>query len=424
MRNDDYEQEGGSKMTMNRMFLIGVAVVVTLLGVFVLPSNVWEHLDANEVMVVQSPWSGTLTWYKEPGIKWQNFGTVTHYERRGQLWFSAKKDQGGEADGSINIRFNDGGHAKISGSIAWELPLDDKQLTAIHTRYHGFAAVEQQLVRTVVEKAVYMTGPLMSSAESFASKRNDLLSDIEDQVAHGVYKTEASETNIKDPLTGQERTVKLVNVKRSDDGKTILRQDQSPLEEFNIRTFNLSINEVAYDPIVEQQIAKQQEATMQVQTAIANAKMAEQQALTAEQTGKAEAMKQKWEQEALKAKALVQAEQEKAIAVTGAEKNRDTAKLEQEAAGYYKAAQVLKGEGDAAYKQKVMEADGALAQKLAVYKEVAAIWAQEIGKQKWVPEIQMGAVSGGGNPAVDLMNLLNAKTAKELSLDLSTVKPK
>ena len=39
----------------------------------------------------------------------------------------------------------------------------------------------------------------------------------------------------------------------------IQRQERSPLGDFGIHTFNLSLNEISYDPTVEAQIKTQQE---------------------------------------------------------------------------------------------------------------------------------------------------------------------
>src|SRR6187402_3032671 len=58
---------------------------------------------------------------------------------------------------------------------------------------------------------------------------------------------------------------------------------------------------------------------MQVQTAIANSKKAEQDAITTELQGKAAAAKAKWEQEVIKAQAITQAQQEKEVAALNAE---------------------------------------------------------------------------------------------------------
>ena len=89
------------------------------------------------------------------------------------------------------------------------------------------------------------------------------------------------------------------------------------------------------------------------------------------------------------------------------------------AAVEYKQEQTLRGEGDAAYKRLVMQADGALAQKLATYEAVMGKFATEFGKQKWVPEIAMGSASGTQvGQAAQFIELLTVKAAKDLQLNL------
>ena len=66
-----------------------------------------------------------------------------------------------------------------------------------------------------------------------------------------------------------------------------------------------------------------------------------------------------------------------------------------------------------------MEADGALEHKLHTYETVMERFAIEFGKQKWVPEVQMGGSGeGAGNEAGNLINLLTATTLKQLGLDM------
>lgn len=67
---------------------------VLVLSLLMTSSQMFEVLEADQVMVIQAPFSGKLTWYTTPGTKWQGFGTVTKYPKREQLWFSAKGDQG------------------------------------------------------------------------------------------------------------------------------------------------------------------------------------------------------------------------------------------------------------------------------------------------------------------------------------------
>src|SRR5215475_586904 len=85
---------------LRRVFLGCIAFVlfVVILG---LSGEFFEQLDAEEIMVIQAPLSGELTWYTSPGVKWQCFGKVTKYPKRFQYWFSANADQGSKLDQSI-----------------------------------------------------------------------------------------------------------------------------------------------------------------------------------------------------------------------------------------------------------------------------------------------------------------------------------
>jgi regulator of protease activity HflC (stomatin/prohibitin superfamily) len=385
-----------------------VAALVLLLSVPVCIS-LFEQVDADEIVVIQSPVSGDLNWYTSPGVKWQGMGSVTRYLKRDQFWFSEKADQGKETDDSLSVRFNDGAHAKISGAISWEMPIDDISLTALHTKFGSHIAIQQQLVRTIVEKSVYMTGPLMSSKESYAERRNDLLNLIEDQIVNGVYQTRTVEKKVQDPMTGQEKTVNKVELVL--DTKGILkRQEESALKQFKIKTFNLTINNVVYPPEIENQIKQQQQALMQVQIAVAQAKQAEQQAITAAKEGEAKAAKSKWEQEVIKAKVVTEAEQKKAVA-----------ELDVQTADLRKKEAILLGEGEAEKRKLIMSADGALEKKLATYERVNEMYAGAIAQYQgdWVPSVVMGGQSVQGNGANTLIDLLTAQTAKDLALDMS-----
>jgi regulator of protease activity HflC (stomatin/prohibitin superfamily) len=410
----DYDDDG---FNVKRWVTVIVGIIlVVVIGASA--TRIFENVPADTIVVIQSPVSGDMTWYTSPGLKWQGFGQVTSYRKSFQYWFSSLADQGRKADQSIETRFNDGGHAKISGSVRVDLPVDPDHLTSLHTRYGSQEAIEQELIRPAFERSIYMSGPLMSSAESYSDRRNQLINFIEDQAVRGVYKTTTRLQRTKDPITGSEKTVSVVDLVPDPKNPVgYLRSETSPITDFGMKAYNLSINNITYDKAVDDQIQTQQRAIMQVQTAIAESRQAEQKAMTAEQEGKAEATKTKWAQEAIKARAVTEGEQKKEVA-----------RLNKESAEYYKAEQILRGEGDAAYKEKVMAADGALSLKLDAYKEVMGTFAREFGKQKWVPEVVMAGgtdAGAGGNQAATMMNLLSAQALKSLGLDIniSTKKP-
>ena len=113
-------------------------------------------LDNSEIVIIQSPFTGKVSIYTTPGPVAQNFGTATHYKKSNQFWFSNKhgendkegsESRSNDADNSIKIRFNDGGHGNISGSVRWYMPPDEKAILKLHTDFGSQRAIEQQLIR-------------------------------------------------------------------------------------------------------------------------------------------------------------------------------------------------------------------------------------------------------------------------------------
>lgn len=390
-------------MNLKKLMLLGIGVLVLIFAFTA--GKIVENVDNGEIVVIQSV-GGTVNIYDTPGPVGQWFGNATHYKKSNQFWFSKDNTEGNDVDQSIKVRFNDGGHANISGSVRWNMPVDHTAILKLHTDFASQQAIEQQLIKQTLTKAVYMTGPVMSSQESYAAKRNDLISYIEDQAAEGVYKTWSHEVKTKDDLSGVEKTVTVVTVVEKD-GK-VVRQEVSPLKKYAVAINGLAINSIDYDKTVEAQIAAQQQATMQVQTAMANSKKAEQDAITTELQGKAAAAKAKWEQEVIKAKN-----------VTLAESNLAVQDLATKQAVLYKQQQILEGEGDAAKQRLIMQANGALDQKLEAYKYSQKVWADAFGKYQGsiVPQISTGG-SNSGNGALNFAELMSMKAAKDLSLDL------
>lgn len=177
--------------------------------------------------------------------------------------------------------------------------------------------------------------------------------------------------------------------------------EKFPIQAYNIKLSNLSINSINYDANVEAQIRDQQKLTMQVQTAIANAKKAEQDVLTAEQQGKADAAKAKWTQEVLKAKVVTAAEQEKAVA----ELNAKTAILE---------AQKTRTDADAqAYANSKLIAAGLTPQERAEYQMKTQIGIAEALAKITLPSTYMSRVGSGNHQASMLESILDANLMQQ-----------
>jgi regulator of protease activity HflC (stomatin/prohibitin superfamily) len=268
-----------------------------------------------------------------------------------------------------------------------------------------------------------MTGPLLSSKESSAEKRNYLLSYVEDQAAEGVYKTELKNDTVVDVATKDKKLVQHVNI--IEVKKVVQRQEESLFKKFHVHISNLSLNSIDYDEGVEAQIKVQQRASMDVQTAMANSKKAEQDAVTIEFQGKASAAKAKWDQEVIKSTAVTKAEQEKEVAITNAEREKEVARLASVQAGFYKTQQILEGQGDAEKKRLSTASNNNLEYKVDAWVKVNVAYAEAMKSSSWVPTTVIGGGSGApgmGDAGQALINMLMVKTAKDLNIPATPTK--
>ncbi len=291
-------------------YIVGpVCAVVALAGLSIFYNKLFYSNDASHVIVKQS-FGGELVCDSQPGsMKWLGFGTVTSYQKQDQFSFSALPDQGSPGDQSLPTRFNDGANATISGTVLWTMPTDCEQVKAPSRRVPDPAGRgSRSSIRTVMQKSVFTAGPFMSSTESYASRRNEFLQRVEEQIADGVYLTETVQVKQPDPISGQEQTVSVIRLKVDAKGQPIHAAD-SPLKNYGITINNLSINRIKYEDRIEDQIKQQQEAVANVQIQQAQAKQAEQRAITAAKEGEANAAKAKWEKEVVKIQAVTEAQQ-------------------------------------------------------------------------------------------------------------------
>jgi hypothetical protein len=212
-----------------------------------------------------------------------------------------------------------------------------------------------------------------------------------------------------DPITKQEKAVKVVQVAVDKDGRP-MRASESTIKEYGITLSPVTVNHIEYEASVKAQIAERQKSTQAVQLSQAAAIRATQDAITTEQQGRANAAKAKWEQETANAKEIALSE-----------KNVVVAKNEATAAEQVKRRLILEGEGEAAKRQLVMNADGALDKKLEAYVKVSGYYADAMAKAQpgaWTPAVSMGAGGAGTNGAQALMEMFAAKAARDLGVDL------
>ena len=412
-------------MTTNKIPTKLIVVGILFVGVILVSFMAFGINNAGHRTVVQYP-TGTLYVKFSPGIYPQWFGTTEVYND--VITFDYDKTDS-DVGSSINqvgisVRYQDGGTGSVYGKARFSLPSDEDTMLHLHKAFRSNRGVSQKLIKSVTEEGMNLTAGLMSSEEAYAEKRSIYTQWSSQQISMGKFQTKLEKVSTFDESTGKTVTKNIPVISYGDNGLPI--HLDSDLADYGITVNGFQITDWDFEPKTLQQIATKREATMAIITAIANAERAKQDAITSEEQGKANVMTAKYEKEVIKEQAIVDAQRQKEVAVISAEKNVEVArqiKLEAEqkklAAAEYKQEQILRGEGDGAYKRIVMQADGALAQKLVTYERVMNRFASAIEKQKWVPEIQMGdANTSGGANAMTLIEMMGVKAAKDLSLDM------
>ncbi len=385
-----------------------VVFVLILLLAFTLGGRVFETVEKGTYQVKQAAITGTMSAKMDPGLWFQNFGDITAWQKAETFYFTADEVEGAAHDQSIEVRFNDGSLCHISGTMRIILPTSEEPAIALMTEnsYNSYRELEQKLVLPVVRNALRLTANLMSARESYSEKRTDFIFWAWDQVQNGLYETSEETRKVTDMVSGEEVTKTFKIIRLGDNGEPLHQRD--PLEGLDIRLANFEIKEFVYAKKVQEQIATQQEALMAVATARAQAQQAEQDALTREAKGKAQVMVAKYEEEEIKVRAVVQAQMQVEVA-----------DLERQAAEQTKQKEILLGQGEAERKKLVLEADGALAQKLATLEKINGHWAAAYAKRQ-VPSMVMGGGADGTDKATtDFSQMMQLLVAGQLGLDLS-----
>ena len=381
---------------MNFSFKSIFGVLVGLVALFFICSlgKIGEDVKNETIVVNQFPFTGNMEYWTTPGYHWQWFGKTTTYYKTSQLWFGSDNEEGKQMGNPIPVIFNDASDGMIYGSLRVKLPTETTYLARIQTDYNGMERLMQDLVRPTVTKVIYASGPLMSAFESYAEKKNDLIEYITDQLNNGVYKTTVKQVETVDPITGEKKTVKIASLISDENSPGgYRRSESSPFQYYGLEIGQVAVSRIDYSDKVKQQIAQQQEANMMVQTSKAKTLAAQQEAIRAEEAGKAAAMEAKWSQEKVKAVAVVQAEQEYEVARLAAQKANEIAKK-------------VKAEGEAeAYRQRKLVEAGLSPREKADFEMRTKIGVAEALSKIQLPKVVMTGGTNTGNSAMDAMGL-------------------
>ena len=307
--------------------IIGIfaAIVLCCIG------SIGEDVKNNQIVVNQFPFTGKMAFWTEPGFKWQWFGKTTVYYKTNQVWFNEVREEKNSfvlsslSNPAFPITYADKGKGVVLGSVRIEMPTSREHLNLIQSHYGSESRLMEELIKPTLGKVILACGPLMTSLESVAEKRNDLIAYATDQLNNGVYATRVRTVERLNSITNEMEKVHQAEIIYDENGSP-KRNEASPFAKYGLRVSQLAIADLKYEAATNAQIARQREAEMDIISAKSEAAKAIQQTIKIEEEGKQKAAQAKWEQEAIKAAAVTNASKEYEVARLAAMKANEDAK--------------------------------------------------------------------------------------------------
>jgi hypothetical protein len=400
-----------------RTIVVGVLAIIAL--IFFLIVNPFSWNDAGNRTVVERT-NGQQIVQFAPGIfyagffakekEWPNQISVTYQESKPKLEI---EDNGIEV-GQIMIRFSDATTADVRGITQFILPSDEKEMILIHNTHRTPQSLVVKRLAPYTKECLQSSAQLMSSEKHYGGGRAQMAQDFLDQLKEGVYLLVTEENLVFDSLENEKKRVYQTEIQFDKKTNTPKRK-LSSIKEYGITVADAAITDVDYENKVDEKLVKIIDAVTKSSISKQELMTAQQQTLTAKAKGEQALVEIEYQQKQEQTKQVVEAQTKVKVA--------EQDKLQQKIAyeGAILEAKKIKELADAnAYeRQRIMQADGALEMKLKAQVEVQKVWADAFSKYTGavVPQIQ----TGGGpttNGALNFMDIMTAKTAKDFALDL------
>lgn len=404
------------QLISKRTIVLGVASIIMFILFLIVNPFSWN--DAGNRTVVERT-NGEQIVQFAPGIfyagffakekEWPNQISVTYQETNAKLEI---EDNGIEV-GQIMIRFSDATTANVKGITQFILPSDEKEMILIHNTHRTPQSLVVKRLAPYTKECLQSSAQLMSSEKHYGGGRAQMAQDFMDQLKEGVYLLKTEENTVYDSLEGEKKRIYQTEIQF--DRKTSLpKRKQSSIKEYGIAVADAAITDVDYEDKVDQKLTKIIDAVTKSSISKQELMTAQQQTLTAKAKGEQALVEIEYQQKQEQTRQVVEAETKVKVA--------EQDKLQQKIAyeGAILEAKKIKELADAeAYaKSRIMQADGALEMKLKAQVEVQRVWADAFSKYTGaiVPQFQTGGQSVNG--ALNFMDIMTAKTAKDFALDL------
>jgi hypothetical protein len=369
----------------SRNIILSIAFGVLALIVILLAGSIFETNKAGFFQIKQAFITGKMSVRFNPGTYGQWFGNISDYRNVATVGIGKQKGEGNANIEAVDVIFNDGSKAVISGLVRIKLPNTIEGGLNLKREYsQGYEHFIRSGVVPVVNNAIKLSANLRSAQDAYTTLAL-FQQAVDDQLRNGIYVTKSDKVMIE-RSTGDLEEMRVTVLVYDENGTP--KRTPNRLAQLGCEVLECVIDIPMFDAKVEEMISLRKDEAMKTELAKQSAIRAKQDALTAEEQGKANVAKAKYEQEVEKVKEVTIAQKQYEVAQYNAKKEEENKK-----------ATIFKGQAEAeANRLKV--AAGLSPQERAEWewktqKDVAA----ELAKVN-VPSILIvgGKESSGSNP--------------------------
>jgi hypothetical protein len=360
-----------------------------------------------------------------------------------------------EADGSAiyppyKVRLADNWNGDVTQATRFGIPQDPDQFLKMARDFRSPERLITTMLKPAVTSSLDSVSNMYTMEEYWAEgKRDEYKSEFSDAVtkgraevkqvslneAGGVIRGRAAASDspaVQDDSVIEDTEVRRVYMEKVQDASGNDIRIPHDYAEYGIVVSQAILENLDPDDKFEERIQARKDAASRRIIAQEERREQEEQRLLAIQKGETDVAVRQAAAKVEQIQATTEAETQKKLAITAAERVREEARVAKETAAInlerarIDAESVQVAADAAAYEKRViLEADGALAQKLAAWTEAQAVWAAAASKIA-VPATVIGSdgTSGSALGTVDqFMSMLMVKTARDLQVDTAIAAP-
>lgn len=428
-------------------------VIAALVFVMIMFNSMFYYNNAGYITQVQTkfPFQNEKV-VSTTGYTYIGFGNYTPWPRQMSVQSVADVNtlpKGVEQDGmgssliqAFPITFLGGVTATVDANVRVALP-DGEQFLQLARTYRTPDNFVLQSIMPVMKSTLQSTAQLMTADDYYSGGATEFRQSFQDQITDGAYVVKRVEKQVQNSRAAAGSANASKGTEQGEFGgdtstlvvtEKVLNKAGQPIR--LERQFTKLGVTVADANILNIEPSKQfKERMVNIQKSQADLMLARQGRQTADeqkQLVSAQGAKEVEEKRQITLRDQVErttnAETERQLAVTNANREKEKAEIEKQTAQIqYEQAQIEakttkeRAEAEAYAKKVVMQADGALTQKLDAWVKGQQVMADAV-KVAPVPQIVFGGGEGAASRQSEistLMNVLGAKAAKDLALDMN-----